>query len=76
MKQPGSYQAAWTASLRYAWRERLAGVRPPVLLMAAPEDVFAHCLPVVRECAPRALVAQVEDSPESRARALAQWAGQ
>jgi hypothetical protein len=46
-----------------------------VLLTAAPEDVFTHCLPDVRECVPRPRVAQVEDGPESRARALAQWAG-
>jgi pimeloyl-ACP methyl ester carboxylesterase len=74
MKQPESYQAAWTASLGYVWRERLAGVRAPVLLMTAPEDVFAHLLPAVRAWAPRATAAQIEDSAASRARALAQWA--
>ena len=63
MKQPASYQPAWEASLGYAWRDRLAGVTVPVLLMAAPQDVFAHLLPAT----------VVEDSAASRARALAEW---
>lgn len=63
MKQPESYQAAWEAGLGYAWRERLAAVRVPLLVMAAPEDVFAHLLPAVT----------VEDSAASRAQALKRW---
>jgi pimeloyl-ACP methyl ester carboxylesterase len=63
MKQPASYQPAWEANLGYAWRDRLPGVKVPVLLMAAPQDVFAHLLPATA----------VEDSAASRARALAEW---
>jgi len=74
MKQPDSYRAAWEASLGYAWRDRLAGIRAPVLLMAAPEDVFAHLLPGVQASVPRASTATIDDSAASRAQALAQWA--
>lgn len=75
MKQPESYQAAWAASLGYPWRERLAGVRAPILLIAAAEDVFAHLVPEIRASLPRASTAIIEDGAASRARVLAQWAG-
>ena len=74
MKQPASYQPAWETSLAYPWRDRLAGISAPVLLMAAPQDVFAHLLPAVRASVPRACTAAIEDSAASRAQALAQWA--
>lgn len=63
MKQPASYEPAWEASLSYPWRERLAGVKVPVLVMAAPEDVFAHLMPATA----------VEDNAASRARAIKEW---
>jgi len=63
MKQPASYQPAWEASLGFAWRERLAGVTVPVLVMAAPQDVFAHLRPAV----------EIDDSPAARAQLLEKW---
>jgi pimeloyl-ACP methyl ester carboxylesterase len=63
MKQPASYQAAWEASVGYAWRERLAALGVPVLVMAAQQDVFAHLMPGT----------VVEDTAASRARALQNW---
>ncbi|MGB7542328.1 MAG: alpha/beta fold hydrolase [Burkholderiales bacterium] len=74
MKQPASYRVAWEASLGYAWRDRLAGIEVPILLMAAPQDTFAHLLPAVQACIPRALMATIEDSAASRTQALEQWA--
>ena len=73
MKQPESYGAAWQASLGYPWRDRLAELRVPVVLMAAPEDVFAHLLPTVRACMPRATTILIEDTATSRAQALERW---
>ncbi len=74
MKQPASYRAAWEAALGYPWRDRLAALGAPVLLMAAPQDVFAHLLPAVQASIRRATTAAIEDSAASRAQALAQWA--
>lgn len=63
MKQPASYQAAWQASLAYAWRERLSGLEVPTLRMAAPQDVFAHL----------AAATKVDDTAAARARAIDDW---
>jgi pimeloyl-ACP methyl ester carboxylesterase len=52
MKQPASYQPAWNTHMAYAWRERLAGLKVPLTLVAAIDDTFAHLLPAVRACAP------------------------
>jgi pimeloyl-ACP methyl ester carboxylesterase len=63
MKQPESYEPAWQASLGYCWRERLAAVEVPILVIAAPQDVFAHLMPAT----------VVEDNAASRARAVKEW---
>ena len=70
MKQPSSYQPAWRANLGYAWREALAAVNCPLLLMAAPEDTFAHLLTAVRGGMPDAACIAIEDSAQSRAQAI------
>ena len=70
MKQPASYQPAWQANVGYAWREALAAVNCQVLLMAAPEDTFAHLLPAVRDGKPGAACIAIEDSAQSRAQAI------
>ena len=70
MKQPTSYQPAWQAAVGYAWRDRLVEMRAPVLLMAAPEDTFAHLLPAVQAATSGAVTIAVEDSAASRAQAL------
>jgi hypothetical protein len=70
MKQPASFAPAWRAAMGYPMRRRLALTRPPCLLMAAPEDAFARCVAQARAARPDARVAEVEDSPESRARAM------
>jgi pimeloyl-ACP methyl ester carboxylesterase len=74
MKQPASYGPAWVANIGYRWQERLAGVAAPVLLMAAPQDVFAHLLPAIHATAPPAILVAVDDTAASRAQALACWA--
>ncbi len=70
MKQPASFAPAWRASLGYPMRRRLALTTQPCLLMTAPEDVFATCVAEARAARPDARVVEVEDSPESRARAI------
>jgi len=70
MKQPSSYQPAWRANVGYAWREALAAVNCPLLLMAAPEDTFAHLLTAVRGGMPDAACIAIEDSAQSRAQAI------
>lgn len=70
MKQPASYQPAWRANVGYAWREALAAVTCPVLLLAAPEDTFAHLLPAVLGGKPGAVSLAIEDQAQSRAQAI------
>ena len=70
MKQPSSYQPAWRANVAYEWRDALAAINCRVLLMAAPEDTFAHLLPAVREGTPGAAGIAIEDSAQSRAQAI------
>lgn len=75
MKQPASYVPAWEAGIGYAWSERVADLDAPVLLLAAEQDVFAHCLRGVQARLPRASTATVDDTAPSRAAALASWIG-
>jgi hypothetical protein len=70
MKQPASFASAWHAAIGYPMRRRLALTRQPCLLMAAPADAFARCMAQARAARPDARLAEVEDSPESRARAM------
>jgi pimeloyl-ACP methyl ester carboxylesterase len=73
IKQPSSYGPAWRANMGYTWRDRLAGVKVPVLLMAATEDTFAHLLPAAGAGLAGAAKTSVRDHAESRAQALVQW---
>lgn len=70
MKQPASFAPAWRAAMGYPMRRRLTLTTQSCLLMAAPEDPFARCLAPARAARPDARVAEVEDSPQSRARAM------
>ncbi len=70
MKQPANFAPAWRAAMTYPMRQRLAELRRPCLLMAAPEDPFSQCLPAARAACPDATVADIEDSAASRARAV------
>ncbi len=70
MKQPASFAPAWRAVMNYPIHHRFARTTQPTRLMAAPEDVFAHCLPHARAARPDARLAEVQDSAESRARVI------
>jgi pimeloyl-ACP methyl ester carboxylesterase len=70
MKQPASFAPAWRAAMSYPMRRRLALTRQPCLLMAAPGDAFARCVTEARAARPDAGMVEVEDSAESRARAM------
>jgi pimeloyl-ACP methyl ester carboxylesterase len=63
MKQPGSYESAWQAALTYKFRDgaRTRSGSVPELVIAAPEDVFAHLTPNATPC---------EDNPRARAKAI------
>ena len=65
MKQPASYAPAWRAALSYPGRERLTGLKTPVLEIAAEEDVFSH-LSAGRK---------IRDDARSRAQAIREWIG-
>jgi pimeloyl-ACP methyl ester carboxylesterase len=73
MKQPASFAPAWRAALGYPVRRRLALTTQPCLLLAAPADVFARCLPLARAARPDARSMEVEDTAASRASAIEAW---
>lgn len=70
MKQPRSFVPAWCAAMNYPLSHRLRSVNVPIVLMAAPEDVFAPCLPNARAAKPDARVVEVEDNAASKAQAI------
>ncbi|HEY1747029.1 MAG TPA: alpha/beta hydrolase [Xanthobacteraceae bacterium] len=63
MKQPASYAPAWRAALSYPGRERLSGLKIPVLEIAAEQDVFAHLSGGQK----------IRDDAHSRAQAIRKW---
>lgn len=54
MKQPAGFAQGWDAVLRYPFTERLAATRQPCILLAAPDDPFAHLLAAAAEARPDA----------------------
>lgn len=70
MKQPASFASAWNAVLNYPMSSRLALTTHACQLMAAPEDVFARCLPEAARARADARVATIADLPAARADAL------
>jgi pimeloyl-ACP methyl ester carboxylesterase len=70
MKQPASFTPAWRAATSYPMRRRLSETTHPCLLMTAPEDLFSQCLAAARGARPDARGGDVEDTAESRARAI------
>jgi pimeloyl-ACP methyl ester carboxylesterase len=72
MKQPASFAPAWRAVMSYPLAPRFARSTQPGCLMAAPEDVFARCLPQAQGARPDARLFEVQDTAESRATAMLQ----
>jgi hypothetical protein len=70
MKQPASFAPAWRAVMTYPLGQRFARSRQATCLMAAPQDVFARCLPLAQAARPDARFSEVQDTAESRAQAL------
>lgn len=60
LKQPHAYQAGWQAVLSFPLLERLASLRVPVTICAAPGDLFDHLAPAA------ATVAKVAVHPVPR----------
>ncbi|MCC7425694.1 MAG: alpha/beta hydrolase [Alphaproteobacteria bacterium] len=70
LKQPASFLPAWQAAMDHPMRQRLARTAQPCTLIAAADDVFAHCLPEARAMRPDARVAEIADTAEARAQAI------
>lgn len=70
MKQPASFAPAWRAVMTYPLSRRLAQSKQAACLMAAPQDVFARCLPLAQAARSDARIFEVQDTAESRAQAI------
>ncbi len=70
MKQPASFVPAWRAVMHYPMLMQLARTRTPALLIAAPQDVFARCLPTAHSVRPDARSLEIADTDAARAEAI------
>jgi hypothetical protein len=70
MKQPASFAPAWRAVMQFPMLMQLARTRTPALLIAAPQDVFARCLPTAHSVRPDARSLEIADTDAARAGAI------
>ena len=70
MKQPEHFVPAWRAVLNYPLMHHLGNMTTPTSLIAAPQDLFAECLPQARAALRSACTFEIEDTDESRAHAI------